>query len=208
EIDPDMPAVQLVGRLTGLAIAGEKRGKRLVGRFSDDTGSIELVWFQSIRWLSKNLKEGGVYLLYGKPSSFNNSISVTHPELELYDTAAKISGSKSLQPVYHSSEKLKQVSLDTKGILKLQAAALEIMAPSFTDVLPDYMLEKYRLIPLARAMTHIHFPPDNSALADARLRLKFDELFLIQLRLLRNKLVHAHRFMGYRFEKVGDKFNS
>src|SRR5690606_12479021 len=107
DIHPDMPAVQLLGRLTGLGIAGEKRGRRLVARFSDDTGTIDVVWFQSIRWLVKNLKEGRAYLLYGKPALFNNGISVTHPELELYEAAAKISGSMSLQPVYHSTEKLK-----------------------------------------------------------------------------------------------------
>src|SRR5690606_34910445 len=148
DIHPDMPAVQLLGRLTGLGIAGEKRGRRLVARFSDDTGTIDVVWFQSIRWLVKNLKEGRAYLLYGKPALFNNGISVTHPELELYEAAAKISGSMSLQPVYHSTEKLKQLALDTRGIQKLQASALEITGSLFTDLLPDYIRGKYRLIPL------------------------------------------------------------
>jgi ATP-dependent DNA helicase RecG len=208
DIHPDMPAVQLLGRLTGLGIAGEKRGRRLVARFSDDTGTIDVVWFQSIRWLVKNLKEGRAYLLYGKPALFNNGISVTHPELELYEAAAKISGSMSLQPVYHSTEKLKQLALDTRGIQKLQASALEITGSLFTDLLPDYIRGKYRLIPLEAAMAHIHFPPDNTALQRARLRLKFDELFFIQLRLLKNKLMHKHRFRGHFFEKVGDKFNA
>ncbi|SKB85056.1 ATP-dependent DNA helicase RecG [Parapedobacter luteus] len=208
QLQPDMPAAQVIGRLIHLEEVGERRGKRLIGHFKDDTGAMELVWFQSIGWLKKSLKVGAAYIIYGKPNVFNNQLSITHPEMELYHPGAKQAGNMSLQPVYSSTEKLKKFMLDSRGIQKLQAALLESIAHHLQEVLPDYVLQKHRLMPLPNALVAIHFPRDRQALAQATRRLKFDELFFIQLKLLKNKLLNTQKFRGHRFDVVGRRFNT
>ncbi|TDS08423.1 ATP-dependent DNA helicase RecG [Sphingobacterium paludis] len=208
EIHPDMVGAQVLGRLTSLQEVGEKRARRLVGQFRDDTGSIELVWFQSITWLQKSLKVGAAYICYGKPSEFNGQISITHPEMELYSAQEKKIGNLTMQPVYSSTEKLKKFNLDSKGIQKLQQAALEIVFRSLRDTMPDYLLEKHRLMPYPQALLAIHFPQHVDELNAAIRRLKFEELFFIQLRLLRNKQLNTQKYRGHRFDQVGEKFNT
>ncbi|MGK6352052.1 ATP-dependent DNA helicase RecG [Parapedobacter sp. DT-150] len=207
QLHPDMPAAQVIGRLVHLEEAGERKGKRLIGHFKDDTGMMELVWFQSITWLKKSLQVGAAYIIYGKPNLFNNQLSMTHPEMEIYHPGAKQTGNLSLQPVYSATEKLKKYTLDTRGLQRLQAAALESIAPQLEETLPDYLLHTHRLMPLPQALATIHFPRDQQALAQALRRLKFDELFFIQLKLLKNKLLNTHKFRGHRFNVVGERFN-
>src|SRR5690606_29224109 len=125
QLHPDMAAAQVIGRLVHIEEVGERRGKRLVGHFRDDTGTMELVWFQSISWLKKSLQVGAAYTIYGKPNIFNNQLSMTHPEMEAYKPAAPQQGNLSLQPVYNTTEKLRKFALDSKGIQKLQAALQE-----------------------------------------------------------------------------------
>lgn len=208
QLHPDMPAAQVIGRLISLEEAGERKGRRLVGKFRDNTGTIELVWFQSIPWQKKNLQVGAAYVLYGKPNSFNNQLSVTHPEMDLYNPTAKNTGNMSLQPVYNSTEKLKKFSLDSRGIQKLQVALLESIAKTFQEELPQYIVDRYQLMPLPQALVAIHFPHGQQELQAAISRLKFDELFFIQLKLLKNKLVNTQKFKGHIFEHVGEKFNT
>lgn len=207
QLHPDMPAAQVIGRLVHIEEIGERKGRRLVGHFKDDTGTMQLVWFQSIAWLKKSLKLGAVYVIYGKPNSFNNQLSMTHPEMESYQPGAKQAGSMSLQPVYSSTEKLKKFTLDSRGIQKLQAVLLESIGHQLQEELPDYVLQAHGLIPLPKALAAIHFPRDQQELRQAIHRLKFDELFFIQLKLLKNKLLNTQKFRGHRFENVGDKFN-
>lgn len=208
KLHPDMIGAQVLGRLVGLQEVGEKRGRRLVGQFRDDTGSIELVWFQSIPWLKKSLKIGSPYILYGKPTEFNGHISITHPEMELYNAQEQKIGNQSLQPVYSSTEKLKKFNLDTRGIQRLQQTALETVYRSIGDMLPVYLIQEHRLIEYPKALLAIHFPKSQQELDQAIRRLKFEELFFIQLRLLNNKQLNTLKFKGHRFDQVGEKVNT
>ncbi|HLT86614.1 MAG TPA: ATP-dependent DNA helicase RecG [Sphingobacterium sp.] len=208
QLHPDMIGAQVLGRLISMQEIGEKRARRLVGQFRDDTGSIELVWFQSITWLKKSLKVGSAYIIYGKPSEFNGQISITHPEMELFNAQEKKIGNLTMQPVYSSTEKLKKFNLDTRGIQRLQQAALETVFSTLQEPLPSYLLEKHKLMDYAKAMLSIHFPQNTPDLDAAVRRLKFEELFFIQLRLLRNKQLNTQKYKGHRFDKVGDKFNT
>ncbi len=207
DVDAIMIGAQVLGRLVGLQEKGEKRGKRLVGQFRDDTGSMELVWFQSLAWLKKSLQVGAAYVMYGKPTEFNGQISVTHPEMELYNSGEAKIGNQTMQPVYSSTEKLKKFNLDTKGIQKLQQTALETIYRSLKDPLADYIIENHKLISYQKALLSIHFPQNIDDLNAAVRRLKFEELFFIQLRLLRNKQLNTQKYKGHRFTMVGEKFN-
>lgn len=208
EIDPNLPGVQLIGRIVSLKEMGERRAKRLVAQVRDDTGIMELVWFQSLTWIKKNLQVGAAYIIYGKASEFNGTLSITHPELELYTAQEKKLGNMTMQPVYSSTEKLKKFNLDTKGIQRLQQSALEIVYPTLTETLPDYLVSKHRLLEYQRALRAIHFPQSSDELRTAERRLKFEELFYIQLRLLRNKQINTQKFKGHLFTEVGEKFNT
>lgn len=208
QLHPDLIGAQVLGRLIQLQEVGEKKAKRLVGIFKDDTGSMELVWFQSVQWLKKSLTVGSAYIIYGKPTEFNGQISITHPEIELYNNQEKKIGNMTMQPVYYSTEKLKKFNLDTKGIQRLQQTALEIVYRNLPETLPDYLLSKHGLIPYQKAILSIHFPQNVNDLNAVIRRLKFEELFFIQLRLLRNKQLNTQKYKGHRFDKVGEKFNT
>jgi ATP-dependent DNA helicase RecG len=208
ELSPDLPAVQVLGRLMTKEIIGEKQSRRLVAKLRDETGIIELVWFQGIRWVEKILHPNAVFIVFGKPNEFNGKISISHPEIELYNPNLKKQGNLTLQPVYNSTEKLKQFSLDTKGIQKIQAAVLDAVILEIEESLPAYLLQQRKLIGKKEAIQFIHFPPDATALQAAVKRLKFEELFFIQLRLLKNKMLRTQKFKGLVFDKVGEKFNS
>lgn len=208
ELHPDLSFIQIIGRVVSKEILGDKYKKRLVVQLKDETGTIELVWFQSIVWVEKSLKSGSVYIIFGRPSLFNGRVSIPHPEIELYNPNASKQGNLSLQPVYNSTEKLKQFSLDTKGIQRLQACLLGLITEELEETLPEYLLAKHQLIPRKEALLNIHFPENNQLLASAQHRLKFDEFFFIQLKLLKNKLLRTKKFKGVQFTTVGEKFTS
>lgn len=207
DLHSELSGAQVLGRLIGLKEAGEKRGKRLVGTFKDETGTMELVWFQSLTWLRKGLKVGSAYIIYGKPSVFNGTISITHPEMELYSPQAKAPGNMSMQPVYSSTEKLKKFNLDTKGLQRLQQAALASCLSAIEETLPQYIIQKFNLMGYREALINVHFPQNDALAHAARERLKFDELLFIQLRLLRNKQLNTQKYKGHHLSQVGDKFN-
>ncbi|MDP3467610.1 MAG: ATP-dependent DNA helicase RecG [Daejeonella sp.] len=208
ELNPDLPSVQILGRIISKEILGDKHTKRLVARFKDDTGSIELVWFQSIRWIDKIIQPGSVFIVFGKPVIFNGHFSISHPELEPYHPNAENRGNLTLQPVYSSTEKLKQFNLDSKGLQRAQAALIDQVIRQVKETLPEYILVRHKLIGLQKALYNIHFPENAVILKSAETRLKFDELFFIQLKLLRTKLVRTQKFKGAIFDNVGDKFNT
>ncbi len=208
DLHPDMIGAQILGRLSHIKEIGEKRGKRLVAQFRDETGVIELVWFQSVTWLKKSLKEGAAYIIYGKPSIFHGQVSITHPEMELFQAQEKKIGNMTMQPVYSSTEKLKKFNLDTKGIQRLQQTALEAVYQSLVESLPAYIIQEHQLMGYQKALLSIHFPQDVKELNLAIRRLKFEELFFLQLRLLHNKQLNTSKYRGHRFDKVGDKFNT
>lgn len=208
QLHPDQTGAQIIGRLNTLEETGAKRARRLVATFSDETGSMELVWFQSISWVKKSLQPGAVYIIFGKPSLFNGRLSMTHPEMELYNPNSANRGNLSLQPVYSSTEKLKKQGLDSRGLQRLQAALLESIAHTIEESLPQYLIQANQLMPRRQALVAIHFPENDQDLKQAIKRLKFDELFFIQLKLLKTKLNHARKFKGHRFEHVGKHFNT
>lgn len=207
ELSADLPYVQILGRITSKEVIGEKHKKRLVARLTDETGTIELVWFQSLKWVDENLSRGKVYIVFGKPSVFSGSFSISHPELESYPRPTTITGNLRLQPVYHSTEKLKKFFLDSKGIQKLQALLIEQHIKEVKESIPVYILEKYQMISKREALLNIHFPKDVKALKSAERRLKFEELFFIQLQLLHTKRQRELRFKGHTFAAVGEKVN-
>ncbi len=208
DIQPELPYVQVIGRLINKEILGEKHTRRLVANVQDDTGVMELVWFQGVRWIEKTLIPGKAYILFGKPGFFNGKTQMSHPEMELYSPKTLLrKGNATLQPAYNSTEKLKQFSLDSKGIQKLTAALLEQHAKDIPENLPLYIINQFKLLGRAAAYRNIHFPEDANKLNEARYRLKFEELFFLQLKLLKTKLLRVQKFKGNIFATVGEYFN-
>ncbi|GAA3964228.1 ATP-dependent DNA helicase RecG [Mucilaginibacter dorajii] len=208
DINPDLPYVQVLARVISKQVVGEKHTKRLVVQTRDDTGTLELVWFKGINWIEKTIIPGTVYIVFGKPGFFNMQAQMAHPEMEVYSPATmQRQGNATLQPVYNSTEKLKQFQLDSKGIQKLTSVLLGMHAKDILENLPLYIIQHFKLISRAEAYKNIHFPADANLLNEALHRLKFEELFLLQLRLLRNKLLHTQKFKGNVFGTVGHYFN-
>lgn len=189
--------VQLKGTITGFQIIGGRFKKRLVASFKDETGSLELVWFQRINWILDKVKTNTPYLVFGKPNRFGNKISIAHPEIELITTGNERGGY--LQPVYTVTEKLKARHIDSKFISKLIAALLPLAQSHIRETLPDWLMRENKLIDKQRAVQDIHFPPSEQLLQAATFRLKFEEFFYIQLRLIKMKLVRQEKFKGFAF---------
>ncbi len=209
ELNPEMPLVQVIGKIMTKETVGEKHKKRIVAKFADETGTMELVWFQSLKWVEDNIYRGNTYIAFGKPNFFNGGFSISHPDLETYprQTASAVTGNLTLQPIYHSTEKLKKSFLDSKGIQKLIYQILELHVNEVRETLPRYVLEKYKLIGKKEALLNIHFPANTNALQQAERRLKFEELFFIQLQLLHNKHLRSLKFKGALFSNVGERVN-
>ncbi|MBK0383160.1 ATP-dependent DNA helicase RecG [Pedobacter sp. SD-b] len=207
QIDVDLPFIQVLVRLRSFEIIGEKRTKRLIAQAIDDTGEIELIWFQGINWLQKNLRANQVYIIFGKAVLFNGKVQMAHPEMESYNKNAISKGNLRLQPVYSSTEKLKQYSLDSKGIQKIMSNLLDVCLDQIQESLPFYLIEKYKLYKQQQAIQNIHFPLDAHNLKKAQSTLKFEELFLIQFRMLKAKMLRTEKYKGNIFSNVGEKFN-
>jgi ATP-dependent DNA helicase RecG len=208
DIHPEMPYVQVLVRVTQKELLGEKHTKRLIVQAKDDTGFIELAWFQGIKWVEKMLVPGKVYVIFGKPGFFNGKTQMSHPEMELYNPGVQQQkGNLTLQPAYNSTEKLKQFTLDSKGLQKLIAGLLEQTARDIHENLPAYIINRFKLAGRQESYRNIHFPNDANQLKEAQYRLKFEELFFLQLKLLKNKLTRTQKFKGNIFDKVGHYFN-
>jgi ATP-dependent DNA helicase RecG len=207
QINPDSQYIQIIGRVISKKVIGDKRAKRIVAVFKDETGIMELVWFQSLKWVDDNITVGTAYVAFGKPTIFNGSFSISHPEMELYQRKQVGRGNLTLQPVYNSTEKLKKFNLDSKGLQRLIAGLLDQVIPLVPETLPQYIIDKYQLPDKRMALLNIHFPKNQKDLSAAERRLKFEELFFIQLQLLHNKHLRQLKFKGVTFEKVGEKVN-
>lgn len=208
EINPQWPSVQVVGRLIRLSEVGVKRARRLVGVFSDETGSVELVWFKGIAYLQKLLKVNEVYVVYGKPQLYRGVINITHPEMETYQSSSSSTISTYIQPVYSTTEKLKKSGLDSKGIRQVMLSLIQHNINQVAENLPEYVIESNQLMGKREAVRAIHFPKSQEELNSAVSRLKYDELFFIQLGLLKNKQLTKERFKGHYFSQVGESFNN
>ena len=192
-----MPYVQIKGKITRMEVVGGGFKKRLVGQFTDGTGTLELVWFQAVQWVIQKIKPGVEYVVFGKPNRFGKTLTIAHPEVEPVGTSTDKGGY--LQPVYPLSEKLRVRRIDSKVISKLQQEMLRVAQSHIRETLPDDLLRKFNLMGKREALNHIHFPSDITALAAAQTRLKFEELFYLQVRLLKMKLVRYEKFKGQVF---------
>lgn len=199
--------VQVVGKLVSLQIAGEGGKRRLIGELIDATGKMELVWFQGIKWVQSGLKLQEYYVVFGKPTFFKGQVNIAHPEMELWSEAQNKQQTAGLQPVYSTSEKLKQKSIDSKAIARMIWQLLELHNQQIIENLPLSIREQHRLVERAWAYRQIHFPDNTEALESARRRLKFEELFFLQFGLLSNKKNRIAGSRGHTFLKVGEFFN-
>jgi ATP-dependent DNA helicase RecG len=197
EVNEDMPHVQLIGKITDFELIGVGFKKRLVGYFEDETGELELVWFQGINWVTKKIKPNTTYVVFGKPNRFGSKFSIAHPEIEPITPNNERGGF--LQPVYNVTEKLKARYIDSKLIAKLVQEILKLSQVHIRETLPASILQKHNLLSKKDALPAIHFPQSHELLAAAQTRLKFEELFYIQLRLIKMKLVRQDKFKGIVF---------
>lgn len=201
--------LQIRGKITHWTIAGEHRNKRLIAIFQDETGSMELVWFHGISYMEKYLQINQEYIIFGKPQLFNNSYSIIHPEISMPSDNQIQHGIKvAFQPFYNTSDKMKRSGLDSKNISKLCLQLLNEYASNIEENLPPHLLEACRLMPRRQAFTNIHFPQSNALLSAAQYRLKFEEMFFLQLDLLQKKLIHLTKVQGFPFPQVGPLFNA
>jgi len=198
--------VQIVGRIIHIKTVEQKKGKRLVATFADETGEMELVWFQGQKWIRENLKLNTVYVIFGKCTAFSNQFNMAHPEMELLAEHEQNLRS-AMQPVYPSTEKLGQRGISNRVVNKMMQQLFVETHALFSETLPAYILDELKLIPKNLALFNIHFPKSPDLLAKAQFRLKFEELFFIQLQLITKNLIRKHKIKGHPFEKVGDYFN-
>ncbi len=205
EMQDGMPFIQLKGKFVSLALKGEKRVKRLVGIFQDQTGQVEVVWFKGARWVQSSVRAGVEYILFGKPTVFNGKFNIAHPEID-DPRAGTVQGNMGLQPVYHSTEKLGAKSLNSKGIERIVKANLADFLPCIPETLPEYVLQECKLPGLKTAYYNIHHPQTADDLRHAKRRLKFEELFFLQLQLGLQKLINHKKSKGLVFETVGNYF--
>lgn len=192
-----MPYVQIKGRIRNIEAAGPPRKRRLKAYLRDETGEIELVWFKGVQWVLQKLQPGVEYMVFGKPTAFGSKLNIAHPEFELLTHQNE--DSSYLHPVYSTTEKLKKKYLDSKAISKLQRTLLQLAEHRIRETLPQQLLSDYRLLSKKEALFNIHFPQNNELLQKASFRLKFEELFYVQLRLLKLKLARIDKFRGQVF---------
>ena len=207
EITPQTEYIQVAGTLIYYEVIGEKRGRRLVAQLQDDTGILELTWFQGINWVQKGLQEGSGYLVFGRAGFFNGRPQIVHPEMEIF-VPAKAEGKAFLEPVYPTTEKLKARGLNGRQIGKLAFNLLsQIQSKDIDENLPDGIVYRHKLCKRFEAFKAVHFPQTNEEYNEAVKRLKFEELFIAQIRLNLIRLQRHHSSRGVIFEKVGGYFN-
>ncbi len=207
EIHAGMPYIQVKGVIRAIETIGSKPKERLTARFYDNTGSIELVWFRAIKWQRENLRINKEYIVFGKPSEFGGKISVVHPDLET-EEEKQLQPSGLFQGYYNTTENMKKKFLNSKAINKLQLTLINLAKGKIKETLPENLIDKLKLVSLEEALTNIHKPANTIALKKATFRLKFEELFFIQLKILALKHNRNQKFKGFRFENVGYNFNT
>ena len=198
--------VQVIGKIVHIKTVEQKRGKRLVAIFTDGVSEMELVWFQGIKWVQESLKLNEPYVAFGKLNQYGKTFTMPHPELDLWEEHQQ-QIQKGLQPIYPSTEKLSQ-RISNKSMIKLMQQLIIETHTLFSDSIPPKLIETLNLLPLQHALIQIHFPKNAELLARAEFRLKFEELFYIQLQLLLKNINRKNRIKGHAFEKVGNYFTS
>lgn len=206
EVDGNMPYIQLKGRITAFETFGEGRKKRLVAHFTDGTGFIDLVWFQGARFIEDKYKVGLPYIVFGKPNAFGDKFNIAHPDIDPYINEEQRPAG--LMPYYNTTEKMKNHFLNSKAIQKMMAAAFSSIIRNLQETLPEKVIQDARLMDMKSAMRNVHFPENVALLRDAQFRLKFEELFYIQLNILKYTAERKSKLKGFVFSKVGDYLNS
>ena len=207
EIDGNMPYIQLRGKFLSFETFGEGRQRRLVGHFSDGTGVMDAVWFQGLKFVMGKIKAGVEYILFGKPTVFGGRINVAHPDVDEADELTV--GNMGLQPYYNTTEKMKRMLINSHAVEKLMRNLFHaIQREPFEETLSPWMVESFHLMPLAEALYNIHFPQNPELLRKAQYRLKFEELFYVQLNILRYTKERRNKFRGLPFGHVGEIFNT
>ena len=205
-IDGTMPYIQLKGEILSFETAGEGRQRRLIAHFSDGTGVVDLVWFQGIKYLVGKYKVHQEYIVFGKPTFFNGRINMAHPDI---DSASDLKlSSMGLQPYYNTTEKMKRSSLNSHAIEKMMNTVVQQLREPLPETLSPAILAEHHLMPLTEALVNIHFPANPDLLRKAQYRLKFEELFYVQLNILRYAKDRQRKYRGYIFERVGEVFNT
>ena len=206
EMDEDMPYIQLKGQILTFNELGEGRAKRLVATFSDGTGTMDLVWFKGHKFVKDKLKTGITYIVFGKPALFGSRYNIAHPEVDLVEQSEQISGG--LVPYYNTTELMKRTFINSRVIQNLQFALLDWIQGKREEILPEAIKQRVGLIEINEAMQNIHFPQSTDLLKKAQLRLKFDELFFLQLNMLKTAKLRQYKYQGILFARVGDYFNT
>ena len=210
DLTPDMPFVQVLARVKSAELVG---GKRLSVRVEDATGELELVFFKGLKYIKARLEPGSAFVFFGKPEAFKGRINLVHPEIDNPPAAAEQQAEGEqrtgvLTGVYPSTEKLKNAGITGKVMNKLMMGALNLALPEVEESLPEYILREKGLVPLRFALRNIHFPSDKTALSKATYRLKFEELFFLQLSLLKQKYIRSRSMVGIPMPKVGEAFHA
>lgn len=206
EINAQMSYIQMKGVIRSFETIGKGGKERLTACFYDDSGSIELVWFHSIKWQKENLKLNKEYIVFGKPGEFNGRVSIVHPEMET-EEENKIKPAGLFQGYYITTEKMKSRFLNSKAIHKLQLTLINIAKGNIKETLPEPLIKRLKLVSLENALFSMHRPDNTNDIKNASFRLKFEELFIIQLKILALKHNRGNKFKGYKFEHVGYNFN-
>jgi ATP-dependent DNA helicase RecG len=207
ELQNNVAEVQIIGKIINIkTVEFGRNQKRLVATFVDDTGQMDLNWFQGHKWIKESLKLNEVSVIFGKCTQYGNQFSMAHPEIELLSEHEK-SLRSAMQPVYPSTETLTNRGITNRVVNKMMLQLFQETQSLFSETLPDYLINELKLIPKKTALFNIHFPKSSDALAKAQFRLKFEELFYIQLQLITKNLIRKHKIKGHPFTKVGELFN-
>ncbi|SHG23798.1 ATP-dependent DNA helicase RecG [Dysgonomonas macrotermitis] len=206
EIDGNMPYIQLKGRITAFETFGEGRHKRLVGHFTDGTGFVDLVWFQGAKFITEKYRTNSPYIVFGKPTVFGNKFNIAHPDIDPYiEEKTEIGG---LFGYYNTTEKMKKHFLNSKAMQKIISSALASAIDHLPETLPAYILHEAKLMSIKEAVWNVHVPSNPQILRDAQYRLKFEELFYLQLNILRYTSARKAKLKGFVFTQVGEYFNT
>lgn len=206
EITSNMAYIQLKGQIVKFETTGEGARQRLIAHFRDESGMMELLWFQGVKWVKENIKANLEYIVFGKPSVFNGKVNMVHPELEPAESKQITTGV--FQAFYNTTEKMKQKFMTSKALNKLQFNLASLLGGKIYETLPPTLISKLKLMPLAAALRQVHFPENPHHLKNALFRLKFEELFYIQLRILSLKHHREGSFKGFVFSQVGYNLNT
>ena len=206
EVTGDLPYIQVRGQIASFEIAGEGRGQRLIAHFTDGTGFIDLIWFKGIKFITNRYRTHQEYIVFGKPNVFNGRVNIAHPDI---DPASEVQLSNlGMQPYYNTTEKMKRSFLNSHAIEKIMHGVLPLLKEPLPETLTPEIIAQQHLMSLTDALRNIHFPQNNDALRQAKLRLKFEELFYVQLNILRYASDRRRKFRGYVFRHVGAYFNT